>query len=112
MFGNGMEKEIIITVLEKEFTQSGMFGVFTEEYKYERLGIWANKGYEENFRKVKGIINVEVDRTGFQYIVSIDPRYNLKWVISEIEATVKTQKPIIKRNKKQLVDYDNNEDET
>lgn len=95
-----MEKEIIITVLPRSSIEVGMFGTHVSEYQYERLSIWADKGYIENFKRIKGVLQAYNDDTEYRYFIAVDPRYNLQWVIREIEAVVKTQKPIRKRKSK------------
>jgi hypothetical protein len=89
MFNNGLEKDVIIKVLPR--SETGMFG--TSELEYDRLVIWTDKGYQKLFEKVPGILKVEIFETGHRYGVCIDPRYNLKWVMAEIEAVVKTTAP-------------------
>jgi hypothetical protein len=102
MFGNGLEREVIIAVLPKiEERAPSMFGgggIY--EYQYDRLGVWADRGYKTLFEKIPGVFKVENDDTGRRYVVSVDPRYNLKWVMAEIEAVAKTKKPRQQRKKK------------
>lgn len=99
MFGNGLEKEVIITVLPRVeqiapniFSPGGLI-----ELDYERLSVWADKGYQGRFSKIPGVLKIETGESGNKYLIAVDPRYNLKWVMAEIEAVAKTEKPVKER---------------
>ena len=91
MFGDGLEKEVIIRVLPRaEQKAPSIFSAGgATEYDFDRLDVWANAGLQKNFERIPG---VEVN-----YIIYVDPRYNLKWVVGEIEAIAKTEQPIKKK---------------
>jgi hypothetical protein len=93
MFGDGLEKEVIIKVLPKQYAETNIFGFGeTRELDYERLDVWADKGLKTNFSAIRGVLRVD-DIGVSRYLIHIDPRYNLKWVIAEVEAVAKTEIP-------------------
>src|SRR5512138_2428989 len=95
MFGNGLEREVIIKILPRaEQVPPSMFSAGgIAEYDYERLIVWANKGYDARFQEIHGVLKADSDNTGHKYVIYVDPRYNLKWVMAEIEAVCKTEEP-------------------
>lgn len=70
------------------------------EVDYDRLDVWANEGLTDNFSRIPGVMKVSTQNIEVSYMIFVDPRYNLKWVMAEIEAVAKTEKPIKKRAKK------------
>jgi hypothetical protein len=104
MFGDGLEKEVLISVLPRTIVEyDGMFGEsHTRQVEFDRLVVWANRGFEDAFKKVPGVMTVSVDKMAdVRYVVTVDPRYNLKWVMAEIEATAKTTRPRRRKTPKQ-----------
>jgi hypothetical protein len=103
MFGDGLEKEVLISVQPRTIVEyDGMFGeARTRQVEFDRLVVWANRGFEDAFKKVPGVMTVSVDKMAdVRYIVTVDPRYNLKWVMAEIEAITKTTRPRRKKTPK------------
>ena len=99
MFGDGLEKEVIIRVLSRVYQESpSMFGPGgIREYDFDRLDVWANEGLTDNFSRIPGVLKASTQNAETNYLVYVDPRYNLKWVMAEIEAVAKTEKPRKKR---------------
>lgn len=95
MFGDGLEREKLLSASYPGLRQS------TAEYDYERIVVWANKGFAGHFAKIPGVLTARIYETDNKYLICIDPRYNLQWIMREIEATIKIKKPIIRRKKKE-----------
>ena len=102
MFGNGKNKEIIITLYPRKLQSSGMFGTSEVLLDYDRLDVWADAGHLENLKKVPGVMSVSQGSVSVNYGVYVDPRYDTQWVIKEIEAVVQIKPAKIKKNKEDL----------
>jgi hypothetical protein len=91
----GLERKVIIELMSREFEQTGMFG--HSEYTtltFDRLRVWADGGMVEIFQAIPGVMRVQQDKAASVcYAVSIDPRYNTKWVMAEIEAVAQLHEP-------------------
>lgn len=83
----GMERKVIIRVLPRTIEHEGPFGFSSQELEFDRLIVWADDGLKDAFKDVPGIMLVSQDKDAkVRYIISVDPRYNLQWVMAEIEA--------------------------
>lgn len=63
------------------------------EVDYDRLDVWANKGLTASFEKIPGVFKATTQGIENSYMIFVDPRYNLKWVMAEVEAVAKTEQP-------------------
>lgn len=101
MFGNGRIKDIIITPLPREQQGEGFMGMpVVRKYTYDRLMVWTDHGYKEQFEKIPGVFQVAEDQPEPRYMIYIDPRYDTAFVMQELEAVVKLKKPKTIRRKK------------
>jgi hypothetical protein len=91
MFGSGKKQDFIITVLPRySYAQPSPFGGGEETvYNYDRLQVYAEHGYKELFKKIDGVFECREDDPTPMYIVFCDPRYDVQWIIKEIEAVIK-----------------------
>lgn len=107
MFGNGLEKPVLINVLPRTYeTDGGPFGdSVTRTVEFDRLIVWADRGYTDVFKNVPGVMSVTPDKSvGVRYIIYVDPRYNLKWVMAEIEAAAKIAVPVQEPSNSEMLD--------
>ena len=91
----GLERKVIVTVLPRQYEVDGPFG-FTEhkQIDFDRLLVWADKDLLDTFKAIPGVMCVSQDKdAGVRYILSLDPRYNTKWIMAEIEAAAQLHEP-------------------
>jgi len=95
MFGNGQKQEVIIQVLPRyEETPMSVFGGgVTTVFEYDRLRVWCDHGFKSKFEKIPGIFLVQEEPNEPHYCAYVDPRFDTRFIIAEIEAAVKTGKP-------------------
>jgi hypothetical protein len=90
----GLERKVIVTLLPRQVTHVGMFESSTETVEFDRLRVWADPDLDESFKKIPGVMTVNHDKTApVCYSISVDPRYNVQWVMAEIEAAAKLHEP-------------------
>ena len=102
MFGNGKKQEVIIKVLPRSNSSTGMMGTYETTLEYDRLDVWAGAGHMDNLKKTPGVMNVLDGGVPVHYFVFVDPRYDLKWVIEEITAMLQIRKPKTSKKNKEI----------
>lgn len=102
MFETGKKKEVIIKVLPRTQTSTGMFGTSEYTIEYDRLDIWADKGHLDTLKNTQGVMDSGVQGGNpIHYYVFVDPRYDTNWVVKEIEANLQIRKPKAYKKKKE-----------
>lgn len=101
--GDGKKQEVIIRVMSRTSTTTGMFGSTESTLDYDRLDVWADAGHLENIKKVPGVMEARVAGVSVNYWVFLDPRYDTQWVIEEIKARLQIELP--KKTRKKRVEY-------
>ena len=56
-------------------------------YEFERLVLWAEPKLEKTLQEVSGVMLASVENfITSRYVIGVDPRYDLEYVINEIKA--------------------------
>jgi hypothetical protein len=86
VIGTGRKQDVIVKLLPRSVTTS--FG--TNEFDFDRLLVWADAQLNKAFATIDGVAQVANAELPTRYVLIIDPRYDITFVMAEVERVAVT----------------------
>lgn len=80
---NGLKRDVLIEITEYEDERTGL-----KIRSDQTFTVWAKAGLSEKIKSVEGVTNVYTTLCNTQYSVFIDKRYDIDYIIREVEAVI------------------------
>ena len=84
--GTGRKQDVLVTLLPRSVTTH--FG--TNEFDFDRLLVWADARLNSLFAAIEGVAQVTTAELPTRYVLIIDPRYDVEFIMREVERVAVT----------------------